>query len=477
MRRQLGWGIASLIALSACNDVNDFEERALGPDGVLTRGAADFTRYVAIGDSYAAGVTNGALSCSGQIFSYPNQIAGQVGLQVPRNCGLLGQLQLAAVDFSTFEQPLVTDPGVGTPLVLTNPGPPPVIVPVPATGRPTNGDLDRPYNNLGVPGADLREVNIAFNQATSLDGNSAFNIVLRGIGTAPEQARILDATFITFWMGGNDVLGSVLAGGTIPVTPPATFESEYNRALDALFEITPELVIANLGDVTLFPFVTTIPPVVVNPATGQPVIIGGQPVPIIGPGGPLALGQDFVLLTAASLLAQGIGIPALLGGTGQPLPDEVVLEAAEVAEIRAAVASYNQTIAAAAAARGIGMVDINAFAQGAAASGGLVDANGQTLSVGFLGGGVAAPFFSLDGFHPTPKGYGHFANLFIQQINERFADRGGDEPGDPIALVDVSTLPTLIGGVGADLAPPELLAVGNPFVSVAYPRRIDLSRW
>ena len=46
-----------------------------------------------------------------------------------------------------------------------------------------------------------------------------------------------------------------------------------------------------------------------------------------------------------------------------------------------------------------------------------------------------------------------------------------------IPLVDVSTLPTLIGGVGADLAPPELLAVGNPFVSVVYPRRIDLSRW
>ncbi len=43
--------------------------------------------------------------------------------------------------------------------------------------------------------------------------------------------------------------------------------------------------------------------------------------------------------------------------------------------------------------------------------------------------------------------------------------------------MDVSTLPTLIGGVGADLAPPELWALGNPFVSVAYPRRIDLSRW
>ncbi len=475
MRRLLGAAFASLLFLAACNDVNDFEERALGPNDVLTHGDADFTRYVAIGDSYAAGVTNGALSCSGQIFAYPNLIARQVGLEVPTACDPISQLPS---DFSAFQQPLVTNPGVGTPLVLTNPGPPPVITAVPATGRPTNGDLARPYNNLGVPGADVREVNVARNQATSLDGNGAFNIVMRGIATAPEQARTLDATFITFWMGGNDALGSVLAGGTIPVSPPATFETEYNRALDALLEITSQVVIANIGDVTLFPFVTTIPPIVINPATGQPVIIGGQTVPLIGPNGPLTLGQDFVLLSAASFLGQGIGIPAALGGTGLPLPDAVVLETDEVAEIRGAVVSYNQTIDAAAAASDLPKVDINAFGQAAVAAGGLVEANGQTLSIKFLGGGQAAPFFGLDGFHPTPKGYGHFANLFIQQINDRFVTPGDDEPSTPIPLVDVSTLPTLIGPPGADLVDnPELVAVGSPFVSVVWPARVDMSLW
>jgi lysophospholipase L1-like esterase len=475
MRRLLRAVFASLILLVACNDVNDFEERALGPNEVLTRGAADFTRYVAIGDSYAAGVTNGALACSGQIFAYPNLIARQVGLDVPDSCAPVSQL---SADFSAFQQPLVTDPGVGSPLALTNPGPPPVITAVPATGRPTNGDLPRPYNNLGVPGADVREINVAFNQATSLDGNSAFNIVLRGIGTAPDQAATLDATFITFWLGGNDALGSVLAGGTIPVTDPAVFETEYNRALDAVLEVTQQVVIANIGDVTLFPFVTTVPPVVLNPATGMPVIIGGAPVPLIGPNGPLTLGQDFVLLSAVSFLTQGIGIPALLGGTGLPLPDAVVLEADEVAAIRAAVAAYNQTIGTAAAAHDLALVDINAFGQSAAAAGGLVEANGQTLSVRFLGGGLAAPFFGLDGFHPTPKGYGHFANLFLAQINPRFTDRGGDEPADPIALVDVSTLPTLIGPPGADIVPhPELLTAGNPFVPVLWPARVDFSQW
>jgi lysophospholipase L1-like esterase len=475
MRRLLGAGFASLILLAACNDVNDFDERALGPDGILTRGAADFTRYVAIGDSYAAGVTNGALACSGQIFAYPNLIARQVGLEVPESCSPPSQLPS---DFSAFQQPLVTDPGVGTPLALTNPGPPPVITPVPATGRPTNGELNRPYNNLGVPGADVREINVAINQATSLDGNSAFNVVLRGIGTAPDQAKTLDATFVTFWLGSTDALSAVLSGGTTPVTDAAVFEAEYDRALDALLEVTPQIVIANVGDVAFLPFATTVPPVVVNPATGQPVIIGGSPIPLIGPNGPLTLGQDFVLLTAVSFLVQGIGIPALLGGTGTPLPDQVVLEADEVATIRAAIAAYNQTIQSAATAHDLPMLDINALGQAAIAANGLVEANGQTLSTRFLGGGQAAPFFGLDGFHPTPKGYGHLANLFIEQINSRFADPGGDEPGDRIELVDVSTLPTLIGPPGADVGrAPELVTSGNPFVPALWPERVDTSQW
>jgi hypothetical protein len=215
-----------LFLLAACNDVDDSGERTLGPDGVLLAGEADFTRYVAIGDSYAAGVVNGAFTCSGQIYSYPNLIARQVGLEVPESCTPPPDL---SAELTLFTQPLITDPGVGSPLVLTSPGPPPVITPVPATGSPTNGDLPRPYNNLGVPGADVREVNVARNQATSLDQNSAFNLVLRGIGTLPEQARTLDATLITFFLGGNDALAAVLSGGTRAVTPPTTFTLEYNR--------------------------------------------------------------------------------------------------------------------------------------------------------------------------------------------------------------------------------------------------------
>ena len=479
-----GVALASLVLVGACNDVDDFDQRVLGPDRVITAGRADFTRFVVIGDSYGAGVVNGAFTCSGQVRAYPAVIARQVGLEVADACN---PPQAVPTRVSAFQQPLVTDPGLGSPVRLADPGPPPVIVPVLERGAPTNGALPRPYNNLSVPGADLAEVNVARNQATSLDGNSAFNIVLRGFGTSIEQARTLDATFVVFWLGGNDVLVSVLSGGTTAVTRPAAFEQEYQDALDDLLKVTDQVVLGNVGDVSAFPFATTIPAVAVDPATGQPVLIGGQPVPLIGPSGPLAPGQDLVLLPAASLLAAGVGVPAQLGGTGQPLPDQVVLDAVEVAEVRSAAQAYNATIAAAAAAHGLLLVDFGAQLEAALAAGGTVEANGEVLSLRFLGGGAAAPFFGLDGFHPTPKGYGHIANLFIQAINPEY--------GASIPLVDVSALPTLIDAApGGDrvpaltarapspvVAPAAGASAGaaraRPFAVVRWPAELDTSLW
>lgn len=465
----------ALALLAACNDIEDPDDRVLGPEGVVTAGEADFTRYAAIGDSYAAGVVNGAFTCSGQIHSYPTQIARRVGLPVADTCAPPEEL---AEDFSSFQQPLVTDPGVGTPLVLTTPGPPPVVTPVAATGIPTNGDLPRPYNNLGVPGADLREVNVARNAATSLDGNAAFNIVLRGRGTAPAEVRAMEATFVTFWLGGNDALGPATSGTSQGLTQRGVFDNTYNLALDALLAVTPDVVVANLSDVTILPFFTTIPAVVVDPATGQPVLVNGQPVRLIGPNGQLRPGQDLVTLRAAALLAAGIGIPTALGGTGLALPDSVVLLQAEVNQIETAIDNYNQTIATAAALRGLTLVDIDAATAAALAAGGIVNANGQPLSIAFLGGGAAAPFFGLDGIHPTPKGYGHFANLFITAINARY--------GAAIPLVDVSTLPTLIGPApaGGDRVAslPEVAAAGaapsrNVGPPVIWPAEVDLTLW
>ena len=52
------------------------------PSFAAARGKADFTRFVAIGDSYGAGVESGSLNLNHQQFSWPAIIAMQVGLKV-----------------------------------------------------------------------------------------------------------------------------------------------------------------------------------------------------------------------------------------------------------------------------------------------------------------------------------------------------------------------------------------------------------
>jgi hypothetical protein len=174
------------------------------------------------------------------------------------------------------------------------------------------------------------------------------------------------------------------------------------------------MALANIPDVTSIPFVTTIPRVVVNPATNRPVLgPTGQPIPLLGPDGPLQAG-DYVLLTASAELAQGRGIPAALGGSGLPLSNTSVLSAAEVATIKAHVDAYNQIIAAAATANSAAFVDANAVLRNLATNG--IDVGGIKYSSAFLTGGV----FGYDGVHPTAFGYAYIANLFIDAINAEF---------------------------------------------------------
>src|SRR5258707_1925760 len=63
------------------------------PHVVIDTGTADFTRYVAIGNSLTAGFQSNALSDRDQVYAYPNLIAQQVR--------------------ADFQMPLMKDPGIG----------------------------------------------------------------------------------------------------------------------------------------------------------------------------------------------------------------------------------------------------------------------------------------------------------------------------------------------------------------------------
>jgi lysophospholipase L1-like esterase len=351
-----------------------------------------FAKYVAVGDSLTAGFSNLSLVLTHQAASWPLLLAQQAG-----------------VGATSFQQPYVTDPGLPAELALLSLVPSPVIAPKSAAaGLPANYALDRPYDNLAVPGATSVDV------LTRTTGG-LHDVILRGKGTQLQQAVALDPTFVTLWIGSNDVLGAVTSGRAIDgvtMVPLATFQAAYAQIVATLVATGATVVTATVPDVTAAPFASAIPPVVVNPATGQPVLIGGRTVPLIGPSGPLPADAK-VTLGASSLLAKGVGIPTALGGSGQPLPDEVVLDPAELATIRDRVNAINESIRDIAGAAGVSVLDLNAFIADLLASG--RSYAGVTLDGSFLTGGLVG----YDGIHPTNTGYAYLANAWIDFLNSQ----------------------------------------------------------
>lgn len=365
------------------------------------RAQASFATYVAFGDSLTAGYSNGSLVETHQNLSYPALLARQAG-------------------GATFEQPLVSQPGIPAELTLVTLIPPVVAAKATNQGAPTKLDLPRPYNNLGVPGAKIVDLLTRTTDVGSLGpGNSAggyHDLILRGKGTALAQGISLKPTTVTLWIGNNDVLAAAVAGRAIEgvtLTPLASFQASYQSVVDGLKGSGATLIVAaNIPDVTTIPFVNTIRPVVVNPTTGAPVLVNGQTVPLLGPNGPLPA-NSLVTLAAAPLLLKGDGIPTALGGTGRGLPDEVILDLNEVAVIRERVGQFNQVIATICQAAGIPVLDVNAFFADVAAKGRMV--GGVSLTNAYLSGGL----FGYDGIHPTDLGYALIANEWIRLINSR----------------------------------------------------------
>ncbi|HEX7152861.1 MAG TPA: SGNH/GDSL hydrolase family protein [Thermoanaerobaculia bacterium] len=392
---------------------------ALSVPAFAQRGSANFNRFVALGDSYGAGVSSGSLNERHQHWSWPAIIARQAG----------------AVD---FQQPLVSFPGIGNELQIVNIASfPPVIQPAPGQGQPINLALARPYNNLSIPGATVRDLHtLTGAQQPTRTPEQFAQFILRASAfpqplTAVQQAVALQPTFIAMWIGGNDFLGAVLSGSPAGLTSVEQFRTSYTTVLDTLVAGAPNagIVVGNLPTSTNIPVVNTVQPVIINPATRQPLLIGGNPVFLFADLGGGNLGQlppgSRVLLTASGDVASGYGIPPQLAtqapfnqlpNAGKPLADRHVITPDEMAAITARVAEYNTVINQLASQRNIPVADINGLFNRWTSTTTPYRVGPITLSSAYITGGI----FSLDGFHLTDIGYLLFANEYIRTINEAY---------------------------------------------------------
>ncbi len=114
---------------------------------------------------------------------------------------------------------------------------------------------------------------------------------------------------------------------------------------------------------------------------------------------------------------QGLGLPPALAGqfavegVTLPLADKWVLLPSEQEEIAVATEAFNQVIADAATANGVPLFNANAFLEQVATTG--VTSGSVNVTDDFVTGGA----FSLDGIHPSPRGYAVAANEMIKLIN------------------------------------------------------------
>ncbi len=176
-------------------------------------GNADFSNYVAVGASFTAGYSDGALFIAAQENSFPN---------------ILSQ-RFALGNGGAFTQPLMNDNTGG--LLLPSPledldyrfifnGEVPqrlneflmdLGAPVPPITTDGTVNLGMLFNNVGVPGAK------SFHVVTP--GYGAFNPYYGRMASGPGSSMIQDAvsqnpTFFTLSeMGGNDVLSYATSGG------------------------------------------------------------------------------------------------------------------------------------------------------------------------------------------------------------------------------------------------------------------------
>ncbi|MGK4566746.1 SGNH/GDSL hydrolase family protein [Flavobacterium sp. 3HN19-14] len=97
-----------------------------------------------------------------------------------------------------------------------------------------------------------------------------------------------------------------------------------------------------------------------------------------------------------------------------PLADNWVLSKEEIAEVKTATDAYNAAIQTVAEANGLAFVDTKTILS-QLGTGGIVD-SGFTLTSAYVTGGT----FSLDGVHPSPRGYAFIANMFAEAINTKY---------------------------------------------------------
>jgi lysophospholipase L1-like esterase len=452
-------------------------------------GQADFSNYIAIGNSLTAGYMDGALYNLGQQNSIPVLLADQLALA--GGADTFNQPNINSdLGFNTTVSPNPAPSGavLGRFKLDTNiPGPSPTIGGDPIT--PFSGDASA-LDNFGVPGILLGQLLTPATGGPQSPQNPAFNPFYARFASAPGASTILgDAvatqpTFFTLWIGNNDVLGFAASGGSNPgiLTSPPAFSAQFNATINKLINNTSASgVVVNIPPLLGVPFFQAVgfDAIPLDGATAGALNQGylqynggvnqaaqggfispeeaarrqisfsaGQNAFVIEdesltnipnlPNLRQAEPTDLAILPLGGILGQDQGNGPV--GLQDPVGDRFVLIPQEQQQIEQTRAAFNATISSAVDSNSdrLALYNTNApdgvFADlfGLAPGDGLgVTVDGVNLAPDFSPNGV----FSTDGIHPNPRGSAAIANEIIDVIEQNF--------GATIPDVDVLRLPSV----------------------------------
>ncbi len=404
-------------------------------------GNANFSKSIAIGGDFLAGYQDGALFAKGQRLSIPALLAEQFKLVggsnfnqalMPDESGLgLGGVPWRQPFFSSFHLGYKTDCQHVTSLNPLN-----TVITIGNATPYLTGIAGNSIQNLAIPFASTANYfNPDFGMSfSSGNRNPYYNRIASnpGVSTLYSDAKAQNATFITAWLGMEDIYNYASSGGVgTPIPSAATFSARLDSIIGGLTANGAKGVLATIPDFRDFPYYTLVAWNAANMSQVQADSLNDVWNNIAGYMQiHFNAGNNGFIIRDASVSNGGLrqlhsgeyitlSVPLdsmkcfKYGLIQNLINDYYALDSSEVFTIDQAISAYNSIITQKAAQYDFALADISSFMKSVKTG---ITWDGVSFNAEFVTGG----FFSLDGYHPNQKGYALFANEFIKAINTKY---------------------------------------------------------
>jgi lysophospholipase L1-like esterase len=431
MKLFIYFSIIIVVCLTSCKPKFDIPEPK--------KGSADFTKYVALGNSITAGYADGALYYEAQENSFPAILAKQFEL-VGGGKFTIPFVSSGSNGISVINNNTISINAKSTLSYKTDCKDVTSLSPIRLTPNDNYNvfttsifNASNPFHNLGTPDAKVFHLNHkGYGNSSSSYYNAYYNRIASSTNSSIiDDAKQLNATFFSLLIGSNDVLTYALNGGA---SDSLTSSSRFNQHIDTILEKLTQNgakgVIGNIPDITELPFFTTIP---YNGLTldeekveqlnnlyaplgiGITFSVGANAFVIQDATAPIGFRQiknnELILLSIPLDSVKCHNIGSLI-----PIPNRFVLNTTEINDIKNHINNYNLKLQNSAQAKNLAFVDVKSLFHKLKSG---IMYNGININTQFVKGGA----FSLDGVNLNPIGNALLANEFIKSINLTFSSR------------------------------------------------------